>query len=631
MRFSWYVEADGKESGPYSSGELKHLVQSGRLQPSDLVRREDRSTATCASRVSGLFSSKSMPNAQVVGEQTPPIASTAVGQRIPPPLPRADSLEAVNRQSGIEQLATVAERTQAMALLATRIAERSKLVQIDLPRACQAIGRKSYETGEDRDEFQELFNRVDSLLQGRDAVDQLASGRKPQDGFAGRVRAAANGAIDFAQSKSFEFGLSKAYAELGEAIFGRLGVNPGRVDDFDSVRQLHARLNELNSEIDRLSQESQRHWISWKHVAVVTVLVLTFAILIRIISIAAVLGAVVILVGLAFGAYLLVMRWVPKRSIKDVRSDSGLNVNRPILDEQVTHISTSSSGSDSASVTPVVCVAMKPKRQSKRKAELLVQALAGAVTIALFGVVLHVAGQRSESEPRPSSSTEATATDIASTQMIHPEAAAVQHDAFVADETSDRTEEFLSGYPATANSADFVGATLTFSGKMVSLTGAPNDGRRMHLKTQFGGIDAVCLFEKDQAGRIKTKHGSHYQVSGSFNGLRDTGFVELVNCRLVKSGEDQLAAEVRPSVDQFVAMLKQSGSAISRKGLPIRVQDKIRFLQLVGKPTTKLSSVRDFHGTHDLLRFVCQDGTVIVAVTHDAAGTWIKDVQALKN
>ena len=54
---SWFVVRDGDEQGPVTAGQLKEMAAKGKLQPGDLVRREDMQAPREASTIKGLFSS----------------------------------------------------------------------------------------------------------------------------------------------------------------------------------------------------------------------------------------------------------------------------------------------------------------------------------------------------------------------------------------------------------------------------------------------------------------------------------------------------------------------------------------------------------------------------------------------
>ncbi len=70
MAASWFIERQGKETGPYSGQQLKELAASGKLRRTDLVRRQDQPKAVPAERVNGLFPS-----------------GDGKAQTVPPPIP----------------------------------------------------------------------------------------------------------------------------------------------------------------------------------------------------------------------------------------------------------------------------------------------------------------------------------------------------------------------------------------------------------------------------------------------------------------------------------------------------------------------------------------------------------------
>lgn len=54
----WFVVREGDEEGPVTAGQLKEMAATGKLQPGDLVRRDDMQTPREASTIKGLFSSE---------------------------------------------------------------------------------------------------------------------------------------------------------------------------------------------------------------------------------------------------------------------------------------------------------------------------------------------------------------------------------------------------------------------------------------------------------------------------------------------------------------------------------------------------------------------------------------------
>ena len=59
---TWFVVCGGQEVGPYNGTVLKEMASSGKLKPTDLVRRADVETARPASAIKGLFTPPAEPN-----------------------------------------------------------------------------------------------------------------------------------------------------------------------------------------------------------------------------------------------------------------------------------------------------------------------------------------------------------------------------------------------------------------------------------------------------------------------------------------------------------------------------------------------------------------------------------------
>ncbi len=90
----WFIVRDGKETGPFNSGQLKDLAVKGLVVATDLVRRDDMKAASPAGKVRGLF-------ANAYGQHAPPMepeppcvipvleAPPAPSRPSPPPLPSA--------------------------------------------------------------------------------------------------------------------------------------------------------------------------------------------------------------------------------------------------------------------------------------------------------------------------------------------------------------------------------------------------------------------------------------------------------------------------------------------------------------------------------------------------------------
>ena len=83
MATKWYCAKNGKEYGPFSSGQLKELATSGRLRPADMVRTDGGKEWQPASNLPGLFDNSA---SQPVAPPPPPIKVV-----VPPPVQNAAS------------------------------------------------------------------------------------------------------------------------------------------------------------------------------------------------------------------------------------------------------------------------------------------------------------------------------------------------------------------------------------------------------------------------------------------------------------------------------------------------------------------------------------------------------------
>jgi hypothetical protein len=80
----WFVIRDGNEQGPVTAGQLKEMAATGKLQPADLVRRDDMQAPRGASTIKGLFPSdgRSTPSSPPPAPASPSEASTGDAQKL---------------------------------------------------------------------------------------------------------------------------------------------------------------------------------------------------------------------------------------------------------------------------------------------------------------------------------------------------------------------------------------------------------------------------------------------------------------------------------------------------------------------------------------------------------------------
>jgi hypothetical protein len=100
MASPWYVEKQGRRLGPFTGTQLKELAATGRLEPGDLVWRDDRTKAVLASEVRGLFAHEVGSEARTP-EQAEDARLLTLGTEKPPPPPADDLVGSVADQGEI--------------------------------------------------------------------------------------------------------------------------------------------------------------------------------------------------------------------------------------------------------------------------------------------------------------------------------------------------------------------------------------------------------------------------------------------------------------------------------------------------------------------------------------------------
>ncbi len=68
---NWYYQNDGAQHGPVDARTLKQLAASGQIQPSTLLRREDRENWVKAASVKGLLPEGVTPQSKSESSETP--------------------------------------------------------------------------------------------------------------------------------------------------------------------------------------------------------------------------------------------------------------------------------------------------------------------------------------------------------------------------------------------------------------------------------------------------------------------------------------------------------------------------------------------------------------------------------
>ena len=103
----WFLVQDEKEQGPFDDAQLRKLAAEGKLNASDVVRRNDSQTGVPAKKIKGLFAQ--------------PASDKAIGTKRPPPPPTRVEIGATttSRTSMVSQAAPVVPSQNGVPPLAS--------------------------------------------------------------------------------------------------------------------------------------------------------------------------------------------------------------------------------------------------------------------------------------------------------------------------------------------------------------------------------------------------------------------------------------------------------------------------------------------------------------------------------
>lgn len=189
----------------------------------------------------------------------------------PPPLPRnqpAPEPAPVASRRTDSLFGSLASRGKAAAQLVAKQTERTKLANVNLPAAHQALGKHLHDSGRLRSHLPDQYQAADKLLGEIRAIESRATGRPSAEGIAAKAKAAAQSTADMAQTKALQVRLNHALGELGKAAFDRFGDQAGPAELTRPVADLRSRLASLDADIAALSKAAPGQVITPKRIAV---------------------------------------------------------------------------------------------------------------------------------------------------------------------------------------------------------------------------------------------------------------------------------------------------------------------------------------------------------------------------
>ena len=189
-----------------------------------------------------------IPSAGASSQPIPP------AQASPPPIPPTMSGYSLGR-SLRSAIANIAANGNAAAQIAISQVDRVAISRMTLPAAYRALGEDVHRSGRFRDEFVDLYARVDTIL---NTIQWLRQTQAPVPGepqpMSKRAKATARHALDLAKVPVLAMEAKRTMRKLGKCAYEIHGESAGSVDTIQPIVQAHTDLEALDDRIKRLSE-----------------------------------------------------------------------------------------------------------------------------------------------------------------------------------------------------------------------------------------------------------------------------------------------------------------------------------------------------------------------------------------
>ena len=224
----WYYAQQGQRKGPVSEEQIRQLMSSGQIQPTDLLWKKGMAQWTQAS-------------------QAFPRPSSS--HNAPLPVPK-ETAQIVSKAKGVA--ASLVSRGKEAAQLVAKQAERTKITTISLPNSYQALGKHVYKSGNHRSDLAILFQQIDGFLNEVKTIQGRSASQPKAACIADKAAAAAKATRDAAQAQVLQMKANHAVGQLGKAAFETCGKQSGPPELVRPITDLLARVAALDGELSKL-------------------------------------------------------------------------------------------------------------------------------------------------------------------------------------------------------------------------------------------------------------------------------------------------------------------------------------------------------------------------------------------
>lgn len=175
----------------------------------------------------------------------------------PPSESEGDGKGGVDWKAKLKNAAVAAKDTgKAAALAVAKNSERTKIQNVDLPKAYAALGRDIHSRGSYRQELADIYGQLDTQFAKLEEIERRGKERPKGATVTEKAKAAGAAAKDTAEVQAHRVQISRLMTTLGKKAFEQYGEQSGPRQLASSISRLTERASVLEAEIKGLSKSS---------------------------------------------------------------------------------------------------------------------------------------------------------------------------------------------------------------------------------------------------------------------------------------------------------------------------------------------------------------------------------------
>jgi hypothetical protein len=235
MASQWFYRLDGKEHGPVSSNAIRELAISGRLRPTDEIRKDGNEEWKPAGESAKLFPGGISDLRSTVTGLAADITSADAKAVL---TAAATTTGKAAKQTGLDLRQFAATATKA----ATLAAEKMEITTLSLDEAFTKLGKHCYEVGTAREQFSDLFKKIDVLFESPDK-------QSPPDNQDDTPNSAQPTPKRTTKTDEPTWQQGLAFEELGKAFYEQTPAPTDPAELLTPIRSLYSRLTEIDASL----------------------------------------------------------------------------------------------------------------------------------------------------------------------------------------------------------------------------------------------------------------------------------------------------------------------------------------------------------------------------------------------